>query len=295
MSAPGPQFYQRYQGYRHWVEAGGWVLVTIFNAMANTITVRLDIQRTHLGFALWEPQVWEWSSGLMWLLLIAFMAQFTRRFPLRWGQWRQQLALHLTASVVVSLGHVLGMVGMRELAYRLHGADYHFGDWASGLYYEYLKDVRSYLHILIVMEAYRLLLRRLQGEVRVLDPPEDAPPEEPVDRPRRFLVRKLNREFLVATEDIEWLEAEGNYVRLRVHQHDYLLRSTLAGIEQRLDPERFQRVHRSYIVNLDRVRSIEPLDNGDARVHLHDGACLPCSRRYRSTLRMRSGAEAAVR
>lgn len=65
----------------------------------------------------------------------------------------------------------------------------------------------------------------------------------------------------------------------------YPLRSTIAGIESKLDPARFVRVHRSYIANIDRIASIEPLDSGDARLHLGDGSTLPCSRRYRAALK----------
>lgn len=83
----------------------------------------------------------------------------------------------------------------------------------------------------------------------------------------------------------------GNYVNLRVRGHDYPLRSTLGGIEARLDPVRFARVHRSYMVNLDHIASIEPLETGDARVHMQDGAKLPCSRTYRADLRQRAGLE----
>ena len=115
-----------------------------------------------------------------------------------------------------------------------------------------------------------------------------APPVEPVDRPERFLVRKLGREFLVAANDIESLQASGNYVNLRVRGRDYPLRSTIAAIESRLDPARFQRVHRSWIVNLEHVAMIEPLDTGDARIHLKDASTLPCSRRYRAALRDRA-------
>lgn len=64
----------------------------------------------------------------------------------------------------------------------------------------------------------------------------------------------------------------------------------LSRVAAQLDPDRFVRIHRSYIVNLDRVASIEPLDSGDARVHLDDGTELPCSRRQRDELRARIGA-----
>ena len=117
----------------------------------------------------------------------------------------------------------------------------------------------------------------------------DAPPPPPA-RPERFLVRKLRREFLIAATDIDWLQAEGNYVGLHVNGHDYLLRSTLTDFLAQLDPALFVRVHRSHAVNLGRIKEIEPLDGGDARLHMHDGTTVPCSRRYRDALRTGIGA-----
>jgi len=132
-----------------------------------------------------------------------------------------------------------------------------------------------------------LLLVRLQGEARLLDAPDEGegPALEPIDRPERFLVRKLGKEFLVAANDIEVLQASGNYVNLRVRGREYPLRATMAGIEPRMDPARFVRVHRSYMVNLDCLAEIEPLETGDARLVMRDGTKVPCSRRYRSVLK----------
>jgi hypothetical protein len=287
MATHGPTAYERYLPWKPWVEAGFWTAIWLFNATANSITAWMDIRRSGLGFAAWEPVVWEWSSCLVWLALVWPIVRFSRMFPVHWDNWRRQLPWHLLASVVVSLVHVLGMVGIRVLAYRWQGQDYDFGSWPRELLYEYLKDVRTYLSIVVVVELYRLLLRRMQGEASLLDVPDEGPPVESVDRPERFLVRKLGREFLVAAADIEWLQASGNYVNLHVRGHDYPLRSTIAGIEARLDPLRFARIHRSYIVNLDQVASIEPLDTGDARAHMKDGTVLPGSRRYRGELRQR--------
>ena len=108
---------------------------------------------------------------------------------------------------------------------------------------------------------------------------------EPVERPDRFLVRKLGKEFLLAANDIEFLQASGNYINLRVRGRDYPLRATMAGLEPRLDPARFLRVHRSYMINLDCLAEIEPLETGDARLLMTDGTRLPCSRRYRAALK----------
>ncbi|MBC7990509.1 MAG: LytTR family transcriptional regulator [Luteimonas sp.] len=273
-------------------EVGFWVVLTLVNGIANSITALMDMRRNGLDVAAWEPAVWELSSGVLMLALVPGLVWFTRAFPLHWDNWRRQLPWHLLASVVFSLIHVVGMVGLRILAYRTQGGDYDFGSWPKELFYEYLKDIRSYASMVAIIEIYRFVLRRWQGEASLLDVPDEGAPVEPVDRPERFLVRKLGREFLVAAADIEWLQASGNYVNLRVREHDYPLRSTIAGIESKLDPRRFARIHRSYIVNLDHVASIEPLDTGDARVHLKDGSVLPCSRRQRDALRGRVGVAA---
>jgi len=284
----------RYAPWRRWVEVGGATLIYLVNATANSITSGMDIRRAGLDWAPWGPWVWEFSSNLMLLALIPAVLWFEGRFPLQRGTWRRNWRWHLLASLVYSVVHVVAMVQLRYAAYALMDSSYDFGSWPRELFYEYLKDIRSYAMVLAVVYLYRLLLLRLQGEASLLDAPDDdTPPVEPVDRPERFLVRKLGREFLIAARDIEYVQASGNYVNLRVHGRDYPLRSTIGGVEERLDPTRFLRVHRSYILNLDHLASIEPLDTGDARLHLRDGGQVPCSRRYRALLRERVGGEAA--
>lgn len=283
----------RQQPWRRLIEIGFWFLIVSINCIGNSITTLIDLRREGSDTRGWEPFVWEGSSALIWLLvLLPMIVRFSRRFPLHWDTWRRYLPWHVTASVIVSLIHVVGMVLLRKLAYAIKGVDYDFGAWPIEWLYEYLKDVRSYAVIVAVVELYRFLDRRLQGEASLLDRPDEGDPVEPVDRPERFLVRKLGREFLIAANDIEWLQAAGNYVNLRVRGHDYPLRSTVAGIESRLDPTRFARTHRSYIVNLAQIASIESLDDGDARIHLTDATVLPCSRRYRERLRARATAQA---
>jgi hypothetical protein len=282
------QLLERYQPWKRSVEVGFWVVSCLVTSLVNSIVVLLDIERVHLGFAAWEPVVWEFSSNLVLLALVPAVVAFERRVPFALDNWRRALPLHALASVGFSLLHVLGMVGLRKAAYAWQGLVYDFGDWPRELAYEYLKDWRAYTGVLVVLALYRLLMLRLQGEARLLDAPDDAtPPMEPVDRPDRFLVRKLGKEFLLAAGDIEYLQASGNYVNLHVRGRAYPLRATMAGIAPRMDPARFVRVHRSYMVNLDCLAEIEPLDTGDARLTLRDGSRLPCSRRYRALLSKR--------
>lgn len=289
MGNAGRTAYERYRPWRGWVEPGFWIALIAFNAAANSVLALIESNRYGLGYRTWEPILWEGSSAVLWLALLPLIVGFTRRFPFHWDTWRRQLPWHFAASVVVSVVHVLGMTALRLLVYRSQGMEYEFGPWPTEMAYEYLKDVRSYAVMVIAIEFYRLVLRRMQGEASLLAEPDEGSPVESIERPERFLVRKLGREFLVAADDIEWLQAAGNYVNLRVRRHDYPLRSTMAGIELKLDPARFVRIHRSYIVNIDRVDSIEPLDSGEARVRMQDGDILPCSRRYRDSLRQQSG------
>lgn len=289
MDAAATTPFQRYQPWRRSVEIGFWVVSYLLSAIGNSVTTNMDVSRLALGFASWQPVVWETSSAIAALALVPAVAWFTRRCPLHLDTWRRMLPAHLLASVAWSALHVVGMVAIRKAVYATQGQHYDFGTWWWEFGYEYLKDIRSYVGVVATIEVYRFVLRRWQGEASLLDVPDEGPPVESVDRPERFLVRKLGREFLVAANDIEWMQASGNYVNLRMRGHDYPLRSTIGGIEGKLDPERFVRVHRSYIVNLDQIGSIEPLETGDARVHMKDGSNVPCSRTYRGGLRQRVG------
>ena len=277
--------FDRYQPYRRIVEPGFWILGTLLQASINSVIVLLDIDRVHLDFAAWQPVVWEFSSNLVHLALVPAVIVFERRFPLQWENRRRALIAHGLGTVGYCLLHVGGMVALRKLAYAGNGLHYDFGNWPRELFYEYLKDWQTYTGVLGVLYFYRLFLLRLQGEARLLDAPDEGPAVEPVERPDRFLVRTLGKEFLLAANDIEFLQASGNYINLRVRGRDYPLRATMAGIEPRLDPGRFLRVHRSYMINLNCLAEIEPLETGDARLLMTDGTRLPCSRRYRAALK----------
>ena len=275
----------RYLRHRRIWEIALWTGWWLLNAAVNSTVVSMDMERRDLQFDWWEPVVWEYSSALLLLALLPAQLAFDRRFPFHAETWRRAAAAHLLATIPYSLTHVSGMVGLRHLAYSVLGGEYDFGYWPKELLYEYLKDVRTYALVLLVFYLYRLLLLRLRGEARLLTAPDPGLPAEAIERPNRFLVRKLGAEFLVAARDIEHLEAAENYVNLHVRGRVYPLRSTMSAIQDRLDPARFVRVHRSYIVNLDFLDQIEPLDTGDARLLLKNGSRIPCSRRYRSALR----------
>ena len=111
------------------------------------------------------------------------------------------------------------------------------------------------------------------------------------DQPRsdRLVVKSGGRLFFLRTDEIDWVEAAGNYVRLHVGSASHLLRETMAAMEARLDPEKFFRIHRSRIVNIDRIQELQPWLNGEYAVMLRTGARLTLSRGYREKLQERLG------
>ncbi len=102
---------------------------------------------------------------------------------------------------------------------------------------------------------------------------------------RRFLVRTAGRAHAVRVEDVESIESADHYVELRTGQGTHLMREALARLEPRLDPSRFVRIHRSTIVNVDRIRELEPALHGECIVRLVSGRRLRCSRTYAAALK----------
>ncbi|QQS46925.1 MAG: response regulator [Acidobacteriota bacterium] len=102
---------------------------------------------------------------------------------------------------------------------------------------------------------------------------------------KRFAVRSGSRLSFVRAADVDWLDVADNYVRLHVAGREHLVRGTLKLVESQLNPETFVRVHRSLIINLDRVESVEPYSHGEYTVTMKDGAKLTTSRSYSERLR----------
>src|SRR4051812_5636413 len=111
-----------------------------------------------------------------------------------------------------------------------------------------------------------------------------AAADKPARYQTRFLIKSGGRVSFIRADEIDWIEAEDYYVKLHVKGRGHLLRETMNDIETRLDPEVFVRIHRSSIVNLERVRELRQLFGGDYAVVLHDGTQLKLSRARRERL-----------
>jgi two-component system LytT family response regulator len=136
--------------------------------------------------------------------------------------------------------------------------------------------------------AQQQIERRTGGELerRLLELVQDL---KSTPRMERFVIKSSGRVFFLRSEEIDWIEASGNYVKLHVGAEAHLFRETMNALESRLHPDTFYRIHRSHIVNIERVRELQPWFNGEYVVFLKDGTRLTLSRGYREKLQERLG------
>lgn len=160
-------------------------------------------------------------------------------------------------------------------AFEVHALDYLLKPFDGPRFLRTLERARERLDRQRVGDLGKRLLAMVQDMK-----PEPAQPSD------RLVVKSGGRIFFVRTDEIDWVDAAGNYVRLHVKGESYLFRETMAAIEARLDRTRFVRIHRSHIVNSDRIKELQPA-NGDYTVVLRTGVQLPLSRGYRDKLQSR--------
>lgn len=248
------------------IAVGVLVVVLTFNAL-NVLDERV---RSGHPLHVWEPFVWEGTSGLYFLAASPIMRELTRRF---WPLDRPRLptfAAHLAGALLISAGHVVVAGVARWAAYKAIGDFYYnplamVGDWA----YEFRKDVLIYALIIGVYTAWR----RLRAPASAAEPEDDV-----------LEVRDGARRHFVPLSEVTWVEAAGNYVELHRGASGLLHRASLAQMERRLETSGFVRIHRSRLVRREAVAAVESKPTGDFLVRLRDGRELAGSRRYRRPL-----------
>jgi two-component system LytT family response regulator len=157
-------------------------------------------------------------------------------------------------------------------AFEVHALDYLLKPFGRDRFQQTLQHARSNVE------------RRRAGDLgrKLLALVNDIKPEPP--RLERLVVKSGGRVFFLRTEEIDWIEAAGNYVRLHLGSDVHLFRETMNRMEVRLDSRQFVRIHRSRIVNTDRVKELQPWFNGEHVVILQNGTRLTLSRGYRDKL-----------
>jgi two-component system, LytTR family, response regulator len=98
---------------------------------------------------------------------------------------------------------------------------------------------------------------------------------------KRLTIKLTGRTILLPVDEIDWIETYGNYLKVHAGRDSHLIRMTMQSLETKLDPEKFIRVHRSVMVNVEKIKEIYPRSNGDQDLVLHNGRQLMLSRNYR--------------
>jgi len=225
----------------------------------------------------------EVCSHLVVAALLPVLYWMHRRWPV--GGGARNIAIHVAGLVPFSIIHTVGMAALRLLWFSgILGEAYSFPLTVDRLSFEFAKDVVNYGMLSAATELLRHLLggphSRAATEAPL--PAPVAPASATVAAlPERFAVRKRGREIMVEVADIDWIEAAGNYAVLHVGGETLEIRSSLTRLEGELDPKRFVRVHKSYVVNVSRIAEVTPWISGDWRIRLQDGSEVNLSRRYR--------------
>jgi len=233
-----------------------------------------------------------WSAALAaeltgtWAILPLFplLVWFVDRLNLNWSNVRWRILWHIPAYVCFSLAHVALFVAMRKLLWALAGSSYDFGPVTLGLLYEMRKGFLVYVCLVLVIYAYHFILERLQGEAGFVETESESGSDSDSTYKHQFLVKMLDKAYLVRSDNIDWIQSAGNYVLLHCAGRSYPMRQTLSGLLTQLDPQLFLRVHRTAIVNLDRVVAVR---ESELQLELNNGAMVPVSKTHLAELKQR--------
>jgi two-component system, LytTR family, response regulator len=187
-------------------------------------------------------------------------------------------------------------------AFDVHAIDYLLKPFDPERFRSAFQRARAHLEQISSAEQgrkIRALLEQVLGEDRAAAAMAQGPSNgnggaatatAPTTRTRfldRLMVKHDGRVFFLKVSDVDWFEAAGNYVRVHSGKTDHLIRETMHHVESQLDPSMFVRIHRAVIVNIDRIRELQPWFAGDYIVILRDGRQLKLSRTYREHLQSR--------
>jgi len=157
-------------------------------------------------------------------------------------------------------------------AFEVHALDYLLKPFDRERFDAAIEHARTYLHGTRnghLDQRILSLLKQIEADSKYLE---------------RLVVKTDGRVFFLLTSEIDWIEAEGNYVNVHTARKSHLLRESISSLEAQLDPKEFIRIHRSTIVSLRRIKELQPWSHGEYHVILHDGTQLMLSRNYRDNL-----------
>lgn len=258
------------------------VALTLVNAIVASVSVSADLVRRGVPFRPVEPWIWELSSAVALLVWLVPLLRLDDLLRARVASAPARLGVRVLASAVYSALHVATMVGLRHVVYAIGAAHYQFGPWWDGFVYEYRKDALTFALILAIAAGWRAYRAHHLAPPHAPSPsPSPAAPPELPPAPT-FLVRTSGGDVLVRTPEIDWVEAQGNYVALHVQGKVMLMRQTLAELDAQLGGHGFIRTHRGALVNAERMQAIITRAGSELGVRLTNGEIAPLSESRRA-------------
>jgi|tagenome__1003787_1003787.scaffolds.fasta_scaffold20942600_2 LytTr DNA-binding domain len=252
--------------------AAGWLLTVGCVALNTFLSHRIGGHEISASKAI----VRALAFCMFWIISLPVLWRLGERFPLTRENWIRPLAIHLLAAVLV--GALL--VPFRIALDLLPGVGM-LPREALFTYYAATLPARSVILYAVFLAASQAALfygdslrhAKLAADLRdkVAELIENASGKDRAFH-ESFTLRESGRIFALPVEQIDWIEAAGNYVSLHVNGRTHLLRETMNAIESKLDPERFVRVQRSAIVQVDRVQELRIIGGGRLAVVLRPGA-----------------------
>ncbi len=247
--------------------------------LVDVLSAATEIGKSNSDFPVIYVVIFEATGFGVFLALFPLIARLATMATPGQHDWRFVLAFHLAASVVVSVLHVSTMVALRKIIFwAAFSGPYIFTDnLLRDFIYEYRKDLLGYaLFVFIIVFG-----RQLDQQRREL-----AAAREDARRSKRLTLKCGGRSVFVDAASIAWAKSASNYVEIKAGNETHLARATLAAIENQLADAGAGalRVHRSWVVNRDFIRKIEPTGEGDVRIEMNDGTIIPGSRRFRDRL-----------
>jgi LytTr DNA-binding domain len=261
----------------------GWAIYALIAAavlattLVNAFSAAHDAARRGGVYDLGRPLLWELSSGIVIVALVPLIEFGVRRT--RRGSTSPAKAAWAIATVVLfSAAHIADMVALRKLALAVFGASYSFGFSLPELIYEFRKDAVSCFML-------GLGFWWLAGRRDLAAQPATAESARAAAPPQALWLRDGPTRIRIEPADIVLVTSAGNYVEYCLADgRTHLIRGTLAAEEARLAPFKIVRVHRTRLVSLARVSTLQPGQNGDFELTLDSGETVSGSRRYRSAL-----------
>ncbi len=232
----------------------------------------------------WQKALWwglkDWYLWGVFAVVIARLTTAQFAVPLKWPQL---LGVHLLLALAFAMAHSAIAISLSFLFEDVGNGP----GWGEAVTAHVLKKAPLNLVVYFAIAAVTkaLLLARVANTSHTAG----RPTGDPARPAERLLVKDRGTETFVDVARIDRIEAEGNYVVIRVGDKRFLERRTLGGLEKLLRGAGFMRIHRSHLVNLDRVDRIEAGFKGRYEVVMVDGTHLPMGRTYRKELKRRIG------